>query len=59
VLVLEAESVEEARRAVSQLPLLANEIITLELIELRPFTALRLLFAESPQSPPGSGRDPR
>jgi hypothetical protein len=58
VLVLEADSLDEAQRAVSELPLLSREIMTLELVELLPFTALRLLFAESRQSPPASGRHP-
>jgi hypothetical protein len=49
VLVLETGSVEEARRALSQLPLLAHDIMTLELIELHPFTALQMLFSQSPQ----------
>jgi hypothetical protein len=56
VLVLEADSVEAAKQAVSRLPLLANEIMTLELIELRPFTALQMLFRESPKTSEGSAR---
>jgi hypothetical protein len=44
VLVLEADSVEAAQGALSQLPLLANEVMALELIELRPFAALQMLF---------------
>jgi len=46
VLVLESDSVEQARRTLSRLPLLANEIMSLELIELRPFTALQMLCSE-------------
>ena len=46
VLVLEADSVEAAQEALSQLPLLVNEVMALELIELRPFTALQMLFRE-------------
>ena len=46
VLVLEADSVEAARDALSQLPLLAHEVMGLELIELRPFAALQMLFRE-------------
>ena len=46
VLVLESESVEQARRTLSKLPLVADEIMSLELIELRPFTALQMLFSE-------------
>jgi hypothetical protein len=45
LLVIEAGSVEEAQRALSPLPLVANEIMTLELIELRPFSALQMLFS--------------
>jgi hypothetical protein len=45
LLILEASSVDEAQRALSQLPLIANEIMALELIELRPFSALQLLFS--------------
>jgi hypothetical protein len=49
LLVLEAGSVEEAQRTLAQLPLLANEIMELELIELRPFAALQMLFSEGPR----------
>jgi hypothetical protein len=45
LLVIEASSVEEAHRALSLLPLVANEIMVLELIELRPFSALQMLFS--------------
>jgi len=47
VLILEATSAEDGANAVRQLPLLANEIMELELIELRPFTALQVLFASA------------
>ena len=47
VLILEATSADEGREALSQLPLLANGIVELELIELRPFTALQTLFASA------------
>jgi hypothetical protein len=45
LLVIEASSIEEAHRALAPLPLLANEIVALELIELRPFSALQMLFS--------------
>ena len=44
VLVLEADSVAEARRRLGELPLLSNEIMELELIELGPFGAFQRLF---------------
>jgi hypothetical protein len=44
LLIIEATSAEEAHRLLSPLPLIANEIISLELIELRPFSALQILF---------------
>jgi hypothetical protein len=44
VLVLEAGSITEAERALSELPLLAQRIMSLELIELRPFGAIEMLF---------------
>jgi len=46
VLVLEADSPEAAQDALSVLPLLRNEVMTLELIELRPFVAMQMLFRE-------------
>ena len=45
VLVLEAESVQEAERRVSQFPLIAAGVMALEVIELRPFAAIEMLFA--------------
>ncbi len=45
VLVLEGESPEAVERALSELPLLAGRVMSLELIELRPFTALEMLFS--------------
>lgn len=44
VLVLEAGSITEAERALSELLLLAQRIMSLELIELRPFGAIEMLF---------------
>jgi hypothetical protein len=44
VLVLEAESVTSAQAALGDLPLVANDIVDFELIELRPFTAFQALF---------------
>lgn len=51
VLVLEADSVHTARQALAQLPLVANEIMTLELIELHSFAAFQMLFRNSSQPP--------
>ncbi len=48
LLVIEASSVEEAHRVLSTLPLLANEIVALELIQLLPFTPLQMLFSAEP-----------
>ena len=45
LLIIEASSIEEAHRALSPLPLVANEIVELELIELRPFSPLQMLFS--------------
>jgi hypothetical protein len=44
VLVLEAESVDEAERRVSEFPLIAAGVMVLEVIELRPFAAIEVLF---------------
>ncbi len=48
LLVIEASSVEDAHRLLYPLPLVANEIVALELIELRPFSALQMLFSAEP-----------
>jgi hypothetical protein len=48
VLIVEADSRDSARSALAELPLLADEIMSLELIELQPFTAIEMLF--SPES---------
>jgi hypothetical protein len=45
VLVLETESIAAARVALGELPLVANEIVDFELIELLPFAAFASLFA--------------
>lgn len=52
VLVLEADSVDTAQQVLGQLPLLANEIMTLELTELHAFAAFQMLFRDS--SPPAT-----
>jgi hypothetical protein len=44
VMVLEASSPEEAKAALDGLPLVANDIVEIELIPLQPFTALTVLF---------------
>jgi hypothetical protein len=40
ILVLEADSHEHAAKQLADLPLLSNDIMTLELIELHPFAAM-------------------
>lgn len=45
ILVLEAPSLAVARSSLGQLPLLADEVMALELIELHPFSALEMLFS--------------
>ncbi len=44
VLILEASSVAAAEARLADLPLVENEIIEFELIELRPFTGFERLF---------------
>jgi hypothetical protein len=44
ILILEAESLEDADRHLASLPLLTNQIMSLELTELHPFSALQMLF---------------
>jgi len=53
VLIVESDSVVTAQRVLAQLPLIANEIMTLELIELHPFAAFQVLFRHSAQPPSG------
>jgi hypothetical protein len=50
VLVVEAAGPHQAEAAVAGLPLAAAGVIVFEVIELRPFSALRVLFAG--QQPP-------
>jgi hypothetical protein len=47
VMVLEAGSAEDGRQTLAELPLLANGVMELELLELRPFVALQMLFASA------------
>jgi hypothetical protein len=49
VIVLEADSAEDATSALAALPLVANKIIEFEVIELRPFAAFEMLFSEAEQ----------
>ena len=56
VLVLESDSVHDAERTLSELPLLANGVMALEVIELRPFTALEMLFSGESESWSGGRR---
>ena len=44
VLIVEAGSRDSAHSALGELPLLADKIMSLELIELHPFTAFEMLF---------------
>jgi hypothetical protein len=44
VLVLETDSIASARSALEQLPLRADGVMTLDLIELHPFAAVEMLF---------------
>jgi hypothetical protein len=46
VLILEAASPEAARETLSTLPLVANQIIDFDVIELHPFSAMQTLFSE-------------
>jgi hypothetical protein len=46
VLILEAASLEAAQERLAELPLVGNEIIEFELIELQPFTAFERLFSD-------------
>jgi hypothetical protein len=48
VLILECESASAAAALLQALPLVANGIVTVELIELHPFQALAMLFAPRP-----------
>jgi len=45
ILVLEADSLAAARSILGRLPLLADSVMSLEVIELRPFAALQVLFS--------------
>ena len=45
VLIVEAGSRDSAHSALGELPLLADKIMSLELIELHPFTAFEMLFS--------------
>lgn len=46
VLMLEAESITAAQAVLDALPLVANQIVDFELIELRPFLSLAALFID-------------
>jgi hypothetical protein len=47
VFVLEAESVGEARAELEHMPLVAEQLFRVELVELRPFTNWSLRFAKT------------
>jgi hypothetical protein len=48
VVVLEAASTQDAEAALADLPLAAADLIVFEVIELHPFRALEVLFADRP-----------
>ena len=48
VLVREAESAEDAERRVSQFPLVTSDVMSAEILELRPFAAIEMLFGGAP-----------
>ena len=45
ILVLEADSPQHARAELAKLPLVVNDIIEFELVELRPLSAIQMLFS--------------
>jgi muconolactone delta-isomerase len=51
VLTLECDDVEAARRALATLPLVANGLISFELIPLAPYPGFERLFAVSLRTP--------
>lgn len=50
ILILEAESVEEAGEKLSKLPLVKNGLITFKLIPLRPYHGFERLFGNESKS---------
>jgi hypothetical protein len=50
VLVLEVATRDQAEAALAGLPLAAGGLIDFELIELRPFSAFEVLFADLPRT---------
>lgn len=57
VLILEAASIEQARERLGELPLLRDQIMTLELVELHPFAALQMLFTQDREREEEDERD--
>jgi len=58
VLVLEAASLQQAEAALADLPLVSAELIVFEFIELHPFGAFEVLFADGqPLARPAGGKD--
>ena len=49
VLIVEAGSRDSAQSALGELPLLTDNVMTLELIELHPFAAFEMLFSREPR----------
>ena len=50
ILIVEAATTQDAAATVAGPPLAANDIIEFELTELRPFSALAMLFVDHPPS---------
>jgi hypothetical protein len=50
ILVLEAESAEDAKQRVSEFPLVADSVMTAEILELKPFGAIEMLFSTTSPS---------
>jgi len=50
ILILEAASAGEAHSLLSELPLVSQSIVTLEIVELQPFSAFEMLFSSGSRS---------
>jgi hypothetical protein len=50
ILVLEAESSGDAKQRVSEFPLVANSVVAAEILELKPFGAIEMLFSTTSPS---------
>ena len=56
VLLLETAARQDAETALAGLPLAAGGVIDFELIQLRPFSAFEVLFADRPDMSPAEGQ---